>query len=75
MAGRRARIRKKTGAVVAVFGKIPKVDEVDLELDLVLGDGDTIDGTEFRLEAIHTPGTLAESSVLPARRGTDAVHR
>ena len=27
-----------------------------LELDLVLADGDTIDGTEFRLEALHTPG-------------------
>jgi len=50
------RIRKKTGAVVGAFGKIPKIDEVDLDLDLVLGDGDTIDGTEFRLEAIHTPG-------------------
>ncbi len=50
------RIRKKTGAVVGAFGKIPKADEVDLELDLVLDDGDTIDGTEFRLEAVHTPG-------------------
>jgi glyoxylase-like metal-dependent hydrolase (beta-lactamase superfamily II) len=50
------RIRKKTGAVVGAFGKIPKIDEVNLDLDLVLGDGDTIDGTEFRLEAIHTPG-------------------
>jgi len=50
------RIRKKTGAVVGAFGKIPKIDEVSLDLDLVLGDGDTIDGTEFRLEAIHTPG-------------------
>jgi glyoxylase-like metal-dependent hydrolase (beta-lactamase superfamily II) len=50
------RIRKRTGAVVGAFGKIPKVDEVNLDLDLVLGDGDTIDGTEFRLEAIHTPG-------------------
>ena len=50
------RIRKKTGAVVGAFGKFPKADEVDLELDLVLNDGDTIDGTEFRLEAMHTPG-------------------
>jgi glyoxylase-like metal-dependent hydrolase (beta-lactamase superfamily II) len=50
------RIRKKTGALVGAFGKIPKIDEVNLDLDLVLGDGDTIDGTEFRLEAIHTPG-------------------
>jgi glyoxylase-like metal-dependent hydrolase (beta-lactamase superfamily II) len=29
---------------------------VRLELDIVLADGDTIDGTEFRLEALHTPG-------------------
>ena len=50
------RIRKKTGAVVGAFGKFPKADEVDLDLDLVLADGDTIDGTEFRLEAMHTPG-------------------
>ena len=50
------RIRKKTGALVGAFGKFPKADEVKLDLDLVLGDGDTIDGTEFRLEAIHTPG-------------------
>jgi glyoxylase-like metal-dependent hydrolase (beta-lactamase superfamily II) len=50
------RIRKKTGALVGAFGKIPKADEVKLDLDLVLADGDTIDGTEFRLEAIHTPG-------------------
>jgi glyoxylase-like metal-dependent hydrolase (beta-lactamase superfamily II) len=50
------KIRKKTGAVVAAFGKIPKADEVDLELDVVLGEGDHVDGTEFRLEVLHTPG-------------------
>src|SRR5215470_16600793 len=50
------RIRKRTGALVGAFGKFPKADEVKLDLDLVLGDGDTIDGTEFRLEALHTPG-------------------
>ena len=50
------RIRKKTGALVGAFGKFPKADEVKLDLDLVLADGDTIDGTEFRLEAMHTPG-------------------
>ena len=42
--------------MVGAFGKFPKADEVKLELDLVLADGDTIDGTEFRLEALHTPG-------------------
>jgi glyoxylase-like metal-dependent hydrolase (beta-lactamase superfamily II) len=50
------RIRKKTGALVGAFGKFPKADEVKLDLDLVLNDGETIDGTEFRLEALHTPG-------------------
>src|SRR4029079_16942327 len=51
-----AKIRKKTGALVGAFGKFPKVDDVKLDLDIVLGEGDTIDGTEFRLEALHTPG-------------------
>jgi glyoxylase-like metal-dependent hydrolase (beta-lactamase superfamily II) len=51
-----ARIREQTGAVIAGFGKAPKADDFDLKLDLVLTDGSTIDGTEFRLEALHTPG-------------------
>jgi glyoxylase-like metal-dependent hydrolase (beta-lactamase superfamily II) len=52
-----ARIRKQTGAkVVAAATKAPKADAFDLSLDRTLRDGDTIDGTEFRLEAIHTPG-------------------
>jgi glyoxylase-like metal-dependent hydrolase (beta-lactamase superfamily II) len=50
------KIRKRTGAVVGAFGKVPKSDDVSLDLDLVLGDGDTVDGTEFRLEVLHTPG-------------------
>ena len=51
-----AKIRKKTGALVGAFGKFPKADDVKLDLDLVLGEGDTVDGTEFRLEVLHTPG-------------------
>src|SRR5215470_16335040 len=51
-----AKIAKKTGAEIAGFSPFPKADEVTLTLDRVLGDGDTIDGTEFRLEALHTPG-------------------
>src|SRR5436305_1525338 len=51
-----ARIRDETGAEIAAFGKFPKADEVDLRLDRVLDDGDTIDGTEFRLVAMLTPG-------------------
>jgi glyoxylase-like metal-dependent hydrolase (beta-lactamase superfamily II) len=51
------RIREKTGALIGAFGsKVPKADEFDLKLDLVLDEGSTIDGTEFRLEAMHTPG-------------------
>jgi len=50
------KIRKKTGALVGAFGKFPKTDDVKLDLDLVLDDGDTVDGTEFRLEVLHTPG-------------------
>jgi glyoxylase-like metal-dependent hydrolase (beta-lactamase superfamily II) len=51
-----AKIRKRTGAKIAAFSPFPKADEVTLDLDVVLADGDTIDGTEFRLEALHTPG-------------------
>jgi glyoxylase-like metal-dependent hydrolase (beta-lactamase superfamily II) len=51
-----ARIREQTGAQIAAFGKFPKADEVDITIDRVLADGDTVDGTEFRLEALHTPG-------------------
>lgn len=50
------KVRERTGATIAAFGKFPKADEVTITLDRVLGDGDTIDGTEFRLEAVHTPG-------------------
>jgi glyoxylase-like metal-dependent hydrolase (beta-lactamase superfamily II) len=51
-----AKLAKKTGAEIAGFSPFPKADEVTLQLDRVLGEGDTIDGTEFRLEALHTPG-------------------
>jgi glyoxylase-like metal-dependent hydrolase (beta-lactamase superfamily II) len=51
-----SKIAASTGAVIAGFHPFPKTDEVTLTLGRVLGDGDTIDGTEFRLEALHTPG-------------------
>jgi glyoxylase-like metal-dependent hydrolase (beta-lactamase superfamily II) len=51
-----AKIAKRTGARVAAFQPFPKPDEVKLNVDLVLGEGDAIEGTEFRLEALHTPG-------------------
>jgi glyoxylase-like metal-dependent hydrolase (beta-lactamase superfamily II) len=51
-----AKIRKRTGAQIAGFSPFPKADEVTIDLDLVLHDGDSIDGTEFRLDVLHTPG-------------------
>jgi glyoxylase-like metal-dependent hydrolase (beta-lactamase superfamily II) len=51
-----SKIAASTGARIAGFAPFPKADEVTLTLDRVLRDGDTIDGTEFRLEALHTPG-------------------
>jgi glyoxylase-like metal-dependent hydrolase (beta-lactamase superfamily II) len=50
------RIRQLTGAQLAGFAKTPKADEFDLKFDLALDEGATIDGTEFRLEVLHTPG-------------------
>jgi glyoxylase-like metal-dependent hydrolase (beta-lactamase superfamily II) len=49
-------IAKRTGAEIAGFAKFPKADEVTLKLDRVLNDGDVVEGTEFGLEALHTPG-------------------
>jgi glyoxylase-like metal-dependent hydrolase (beta-lactamase superfamily II) len=49
-------IAKRTGAEIAGFAKFPKADEVTLKLDRVLNDGDVVEGTEFGLEVLHTPG-------------------
>ena len=49
------RIKEMTGAEIAAFGKPPKCDG-DVPVDRVLSDGDVIEGTEFGLEVIHTPG-------------------
>ena len=49
------RIRASTGAQVLGHGKVPKADG-GVAIDRRLADGDTIDGTEFRLEVLHTPG-------------------
>lgn len=43
---------KATGAEVLAFNK----KEPDLAVDKAIGDGDVIEGTEFRLEVLHTPG-------------------
>lgn len=47
-----ARLVKATGAEVVAFSK----REPGLEVDRAVGDGDVIDGTEFGLEVLHTPG-------------------
>ena len=46
------RLAKVTGAEVLAFS----TREKSVKVDRAIGDGATIDGTEFRLEALHTPG-------------------
>jgi glyoxylase-like metal-dependent hydrolase (beta-lactamase superfamily II) len=50
-----ARLVKATGAEVVAFGKHRDKDS-DVVPDRVIGEGDTIEGTEFGLEVLHTPG-------------------
>ncbi|MBI2711078.1 MAG: MBL fold metallo-hydrolase [Actinobacteria bacterium] len=47
-------LKERTGAEVLAFG-----DRDGLRVDRRLGDGDVIEATEFRLEAVHTPGHAA----------------
>src|SRR6266702_1697715 len=51
-----ASIAKRTGAEIAGFGRFPKADEVTVKLARVLDAGDVVEGTEFGLEVLHTPG-------------------
>jgi len=46
------RLAKATGAQIWAYSK----REPSVQVDRALADGDTIDGTEFRLEVLHTPG-------------------
>ncbi len=46
------RLAKATGAEILAFSKREK----SVRVDRAIGDGATIDGTEFRLEVLHTPG-------------------
>jgi glyoxylase-like metal-dependent hydrolase (beta-lactamase superfamily II) len=49
------RLVKATGAEVLAFGK--RLDkDTDIVPDRVITEGDTIEGTEFGLEVLHTPG-------------------
>lgn len=49
-----ARLVKATGAEVLAFAKRDR--DSDIVPDRTIGDGDTIEGTEFGLDVIHTPG-------------------
>ncbi len=46
------RLAKATGAEVLAFS----TREKSVKVDRAIGEGTTIDGTEFRLEVLHTPG-------------------
>jgi glyoxylase-like metal-dependent hydrolase (beta-lactamase superfamily II) len=50
-----ARLVKATGAEVVAFAKSDK-DDSGIVPDRLVGDGDTIEGTEFGLDVLHTPG-------------------
>lgn len=50
-----ARIADMTGAEIVAFGKVPKADG-EVRIDRTVDDGDVIEGTEFGLQALHTPG-------------------
>jgi glyoxylase-like metal-dependent hydrolase (beta-lactamase superfamily II) len=51
-----ARLVKATGAEVLAFGTKRDKEGGDFTIDRVIGEGDTIDGTEFGLEVLHAPG-------------------
>lgn len=50
-----ARLVKETGAEVLAFGTKRDKDS-DIVPDRMIGEGDTIEGTEFGLEVLHAPG-------------------
>ena len=50
-----ARLVEATGAEVLAYGK--RIDkDANVVPDRVIGEGDTIEGTEFGLDVLHTPG-------------------
>jgi glyoxylase-like metal-dependent hydrolase (beta-lactamase superfamily II) len=50
-------IVERTGAQLAAFGRRePKADEFDLDVAMRLEDAAVLDGTEWSLHALHTPG-------------------
>jgi len=50
------RLVRATGAEVLAHNKVPKLDQPVVPPDRVIKDGAAIQGTEFRLEVLHTPG-------------------
>jgi len=51
-----ARLVKATKAEVLAFGAKRDKDGGEFTIDRALGEGDTVEGTEFGLEVLHTPG-------------------
>lgn len=51
-----ARLKKLTGAEVLAFSK----RHAEIPIDGTLGDGDVIEGTEFGLTVLHTPGHTSD---------------
>lgn len=52
------RLVKATGAEVLALRRPPRASQVTV--DRLLADGDTVEGTEFGLDVLHTPGHAAE---------------
>ncbi len=46
----------RTGAMLCAMAAPPKADKFDLRVDRFIADGDLIDGTEWGLRVVHTPG-------------------
>ena len=63
-----ASIAKRTGAEIAGFGKFPKADEVTLELDRVLGDGDTSTAPSSGSRCCTRPATRRTTCASCSRR-------
>ena len=69
-----ARLVKATGAEVLAYGK--RLDkDATVTPDRVIGEGDTIEGTEFGLAGAPHPGPRPQPPLLPARGGAGPLHR
>ena len=68
------RLVKETGAEVLAFTKKPTRTATSSPT-ASSARATTIEGTEFGLEVLHTPGHAPEPPLLPPRGGARAVHR